>query len=182
MTQAAKAYYFVKHSLVESKWRFEPKTRKGFVMNKDVKELEEVKDVFDDASPEGTEPSSVLTDYSAAFDVLESGYDGEATTTREILAVPIGRPNSQTFFQIHPELENWSKLVLIFRDRSDVRPGEIDRGETYFCHPSLENVLGTEVARKRIYTLITRFGDLWFWPVKPLGVDSPTVGPSRHIG
>lgn len=84
-----------------------------------------------------------------------------------ILTVPIRRPNSQHFIQVHPS-EDWRVAVSLLED--------VDNRELYLVAPEILPAITEELKRMILFTTINRQGDISLWPVK---IDKDSSKPNR---
>jgi hypothetical protein len=81
---------------------------------------------------------------------------------KELLTIPVRKPNKQEFIRVHPERSyQLETAVLEFKE---------DR-ETYLVDKSLWGELSHEIIPKILFTTITRQGVLMLWPVRLHGQD-----------
>ena len=73
------------------------------------------------------------------------------------LAVDVHRPKKQIFFRVHPGAE--------YREDCYIFELEEDR-EAYWVTPALWDALPGALTQVRLFTCITRQGDVFLWPAK----------------
>jgi hypothetical protein len=94
--------------------------------------------------------------------INQSHLDG-ATAAKRPTSVPVGRPSSQAFVQVHPGEE--------YRDEVTLLALKDDR-EIYLVHPDLlEDIDADETYQAMIFTYITRAGTTGLWPIRLPGPD-----------
>jgi hypothetical protein len=90
---------------------------------------------------------------------------GSIGVRREILSVPVRKPNKQEFFRVRPDEpgQGWH-LDTVVLELSEDR-------ETYLVAPALREELAAEGRVARLYTCLSRGGALFLWPVPLPGPD-----------
>ena len=73
-----------------------------------------------------------------------------------LIRVPVSRPNKTTFFRVHPNTE-YSLDVFIL---------ELDGDEDYLLAPVAVEILSELAKPVRLFTYVTRTGNVGLWPVK----------------
>lgn len=81
---------------------------------------------------------------------------------KEIITVPVRRPNRQDFVRVHPSDDY--RLATAVLELKEER-------ETYLIAPALRAELVTELIPKMLITAINRQGVLTLWPIRLPGVD-----------
>ncbi len=90
---------------------------------------------------------------------------GAIGVKREILTVPVRRPDKQWWFRVRPDEpgQEWHVDTMILELRED--------RETYLVAPALREELAGEGRIARLYTCISRGGALFLWAVPLPGPD-----------
>ena len=88
---------------------------------------------------------------------LSQDFTAQVGVKKELLTVPVRKPNRQDFVRVHPdEAYRLSTAVLELKE---------DR-ETYLVDPSLLSELPGEVVPMTLFTAINRQDVLFLWPVR----------------
>jgi len=93
---------------------------------------------------------------------LSQDFEGMVGIKKEILIVPVRKPDRQVWFQVHPDV-NWRTQFAIIEIKED--------RETYLVSPQIYQELLGECVPKFIFACQTRQGVTFFWPVKMPGPD-----------
>jgi hypothetical protein len=80
---------------------------------------------------------------------------------KQIVAVPIRKPDRQTFVRVHPD---WPAFEAAILEDSETR-------ENYLVSADMLPELPTEARATALYAAITRQNALFLWPVRLPGVD-----------
>ena len=88
----------------------------------------------------------------------------EGGVKKQLVTVPVKRPDRQTFSRVHPK---WSFTAAILEVR--------DTREAYLVMPELLPELSAEAVPTILFPAITRQGDVFLWPVR-----SPTLDGRRN--
>ena len=86
---------------------------------------------------------------------LPQNFAGMMSVMKEILTIPVGRPDKQDFVRVCPKPFYEGYLL-------ELRSGK----EIYLVSPNLHGSLERELVAKKLYKEITRQGDLFLWPVR----------------
>ncbi|MCL5125939.1 MAG: hypothetical protein M1511_15860 [Deltaproteobacteria bacterium] len=87
-----------------------------------------------------------------------------APQRREVLhTIDLGRPKPKTYFRVHPD-GAYSMEVMILESG----------GEQYIVSKSIQEELGPELTKKKLFLWITQDGNLGIWPIKV-----PKLGNSK---
>jgi hypothetical protein len=93
---------------------------------------------------------------------IDPGFIETACVEKLLTIVPVGRPNSQEFFRVHPD-PAYRLTAAIIEMKSD--------REIYLVRPEMAPGLVGEYALATLYATITRDGTVSLWPVKIPGSD-----------
>jgi hypothetical protein len=74
---------------------------------------------------------------------------------KQLLHIPVNRPNKQEYFRVHPEHQLTTSLIYLEGDR-----------EYYLVDPTLWEALETEAKTYTIFLVVTRSGGTQLWPVR----------------
>lgn len=98
---------------------------------------------------------------------IEGTSDASIGIERPILAVPVKKPDRQSFFRVHtnPEMRMDCRIIELQSER-----------ETYLVAPAIAAMLPGETKPVRLLTYITRLGGLAFWPLKLPTDDQRALG------
>jgi hypothetical protein len=88
---------------------------------------------------------------------LTQDFIGTAGVKKQLLTIPVRKPNSQDFVRVHPDEQYRANLLTI--ELKDDR-------ETYLVHPTLHAALQGETTCATIFTAINRQGVLFLWSVR----------------
>ncbi|MBT4290806.1 MAG: hypothetical protein HOD92_26055 [Deltaproteobacteria bacterium] len=88
---------------------------------------------------------------------LSQDFASEIAVEKQIITVPVRKPNRQEFVRVHPDdAYAFETIVLELKEEREV----------YLVDNSLWKDLSHEVVPKIIYTVINRQGTLFLWPIK----------------
>ena len=93
---------------------------------------------------------------------LSQDFESMAGVRKEILTIPVRKPDRQSFIQVHPGVE-WHMSALILEIKED--------RENYLVLPNLIEALPEEFVPKYLFTCQTRQGVPFLWPVRMPGRD-----------
>jgi len=93
---------------------------------------------------------------------LSQDFGSMVGVRKEILNVPVRKPDRQSFIEIHPG-ETWRMNALILELRED--------RENYLVLPNLWNALPEEFIPKYLFACQTRQGTNFLWPIRMPGQD-----------
>ena len=93
---------------------------------------------------------------------LSQDFESMAGVRKEILTIPVRKPDRQSFIQVHPGQE-WRMSALILEIKED--------REHYLVLPNLLEALPEEFVPKYLFTCQTRQGVPFLWPVRMPGRD-----------
>jgi len=93
---------------------------------------------------------------------LSQDFESMAGVRKEILTVPVRKPDRQSFVWVHPG-EDWRMPALIFELKED--------RENYIVRPNLRDEFPGEFTPKYLFTAQTRQGTTFLWPVRMPGPD-----------
>jgi len=89
---------------------------------------------------------------------LDQSFTDGSAVKRVWNTIPVGRPNSQDFFRVHPS-EDYRRSPIGIIELKEER-------ETYLVAPALADALRTELTPCTLFTTINRRGVLKLWPAK----------------
>ncbi len=93
---------------------------------------------------------------------LSQDFESMAGVRKEIVTIPVRKPDRQSFIQVHPG-EEWRMNALILELKED--------RENYLVLPHLLEALPEEFIPKHLFTCQTRQGVPFLWPVRMPGRD-----------
>ncbi len=93
---------------------------------------------------------------------LSQDFEAMIGVRREIITVPVRKPDRQSFIQIHPD-EEWRMSALILELKED--------RDNYLVIPSLMESFPDEFVPKYLFTCQTRQGATFLWPIRMPGPD-----------
>lgn len=93
---------------------------------------------------------------------LSQDFGATLGVKKQLVTVPVRKPDRQTFFRVHPDPE-WQLQAAVV-DLKEER-------ETYLVAPALRDSLLGEVTLKLMVTAITRQGVTFLWPLRLPGAD-----------
>ena len=110
--------------------------------------------------------TDVVADSHDPFDPqnlrLSQDFASTIGVKKQIMTVPVRKPNRQDFVRVHPDPD--------YRFETAVIEMKADR-ETYLVDPSLRSEISGEIVAKTILTAITRQNVLFLWPIRLPGED-----------
>lgn len=89
-------------------------------------------------------------------------FEGMVGVKKEIMVVPVRKPDRQTWFQINPD-PNWRMPVALIEVKED--------RENFLVSPKLYPELGGECLPKFLITCQTKAGTTFIWPIRMPGAD-----------
>jgi hypothetical protein len=103
------------------------------------------------------ERSDVQEDFDLESLRMNQDFTDLTEVKKEILSVPVRKPNNQWFIRVRPG-EEWrlSATLLIFKEEN----------ETYLVHTSIASDLRSEVTPTLLLTSMNRQGVVFIWPVR----------------
>ena len=105
-------------------------------------------------------PSTVINEVTLEDYRLSQDFESLIGVKKEILTVPVRKPDKQSFIQVHPG-EDWRMSALILELKED--------REHYLVNLSLISALPEEFVPKYLFTCQTRQGVTFLWPVRMPG-------------
>jgi len=105
---------------------------------------------------------------------LGQEYAAELALNKQQVNTPVHRPNKQSFFRVHPNIEmHFNTMVLKLENE----------GQFYLIDKPLWADLSRELVPMRLYLAVTREGVVFFWPVRLPGEDGQldTWNTSAHV-
>lgn len=88
---------------------------------------------------------------------ISQAFDQNVGAKKLVTTIPVRKPDRQSFIRVHPDpAYHLDAAVLTLKDE----------GETYLVEPQLFEEIPGEVILSRLFTTITRQGDLLIWPVR----------------
>jgi hypothetical protein len=93
--------------------------------------------------------------------VIPQNYLGAGAVKKQLTTVPVGRPNRQTFFRIHPGQE-YAVVCGLYEARNEQK---IDK-RCYLVMPEMCGVLENEIYYAQLFLGMTRQGNPFIWPVR----------------
>lgn len=115
--------------------------------------------VEDETQPSA--PDSIIHNSSNPFDLkslrVNADFAGSIGVTRQLLKVPVRKPNKQEFFRVR-QGEDWQVMTYAIELKEEQ--------EVYLIAPHLWEAVSTESTLRMIVTAINRQGTLFLWPLK----------------
>jgi hypothetical protein len=102
--------------------------------------------------------SSNLNPFDPAALRLDQSFADTVGVKKQLMTVPVRKPNRQDFVRVHPDLEYRLTPAAIIEVKED--------REIYLVRPNMAQELAGEIATVTLYTTINRQGVLILWPVK----------------
>jgi hypothetical protein len=109
-------------------------------------------------------PTEVPDPFDPANLRLSQDYVERAGVKKLLTTVPVRKPNKQEWIRVRPESEYQDVFGLV----------ELDR-EFYLVMPALASELTGEFTMNKVYTVITRQGVVFLWPVRLPGPDGKNM-------
>jgi hypothetical protein len=117
-----------------------------------------MKDISKPASKETEQVAEAADPFADLASLrLSQDFAAELGVERPLLRVPVRRPNRQDFIRTHFDPQ--------FRLDTAVLEMEADN-ETFLVHPACRAELFAELVPVRLYTVISRAGTVFLWPVR----------------
>jgi hypothetical protein len=106
-------------------------------------------------------PDSALHNSCNPFDLkslrVNTDFAGSIGVTRQLLKVPVRKPNKQEFFRVR-QGEEWQLVTYAIEIKEEQ--------EVYLIAPDLWEVVSAESTLRMIVTAMNRQGTLFLWPLK----------------
>ncbi|MGO9783409.1 MAG: hypothetical protein ACLPQY_27150 [Streptosporangiaceae bacterium] len=111
--------------------------------------------------PRPQEPSTIDTTATDPFDPLSLRIQSsqEYSTEKVLTTVPVRKPKKDEFFRVHPDDAYMSDFLMVEREDG------MDR-EFYIVAPACAEPVMDTAYRVRIFTWISKRGDVFLWPQK----------------
>lgn len=88
---------------------------------------------------------------------VSQDYDNQLGTKKELIRVPIKKPDKHEWVRVHKNEEYHVEVELI-EDKEEK--------EIYLVHPKLHGIVSHEAVRMKLYYAITSHNDIFLWPAK----------------
>lgn len=89
---------------------------------------------------------------------LKADFGKTLGVKKQILTIPVRKPNRQEFFQVHPD-ESYRVETCVLEDEADGRT-------LYIVSPELWSELAAEISPAVLFTCVNRQGDVFVWRAK----------------
>lgn len=93
---------------------------------------------------------------------LSQDFNLDVGIKKELITVPVRKPDKQWFIQVHPN-EEYSLSTAVLELKED--------NETYIVDPSLWTELQAEIIPKKLLCCINMQGNVFLWPIRLPGLD-----------
>ena len=104
---------------------------------------------------------------------VRQDFDDQVGTQKELIRVPIIKPNHHEWVRVHKNEE--------FHVEAELIENKADK-EIYLVHPRLHGIVSHEAVRTKLYYAITRQNDVFLWPARMVDQNGnlDTWSKSRH--